>query len=57
MSGSLWLRYGESEAIDRARAVAFRFGDAAIRCLEGLPASQQAEALVELVRYALSRQS
>ena len=47
----------ESEAIDRARAVAFRFGDAAIRCLEGLQASQQAEALVELVRYALSRQS
>ena len=47
----------ESEAIDRARAVALRFGDAATRCLEGLPASQQGAALAELVRYALSRQS
>ncbi len=48
---------GASEAIDRARAVAFRFGDAATRCLEGLPASRHGAALAELVRYALSRQS
>ena len=47
----------ESEAIDRARAVAFRFGDAATRCLEALPASQHEAALAELVRYALNRQS
>ena len=47
----------ESEAIDRARAVAFRFGGAAMRCLEGLPASQHGEALAELVRYAINRQS
>ena len=47
----------ESEAIDRARVVALRFGDAATRCLEGLPASQHGTALAELVRYALSRQS